>query len=160
MKLKELRERNGITQKELVGGCRFAGLKYIDGPLISKFEKGYALPNKDTLKYFCTRFGVEVTDIYNKKEIDLKNANGRKLTPRSQKGKNFCVMLDRQAYSWLKPNVFAKAGYESARDWLEAKLAELKKELEQKDWTLTEQVTVKGILDDYVASLMGGLKNA
>jgi shikimate kinase len=54
--------------------------------------------------------------------------------------------------------VFAKAGYESARDWLEAKLAELKKELEQK--ALTEQVTVKGILDDYVASLMGGLKNA
>jgi transcriptional regulator with XRE-family HTH domain len=158
MKLKELRERNSVTQKELVGSCRFAGLKYIDGPLISKFEKGYALPNKDTLKYLCTRFGVEVADIYEKKEIDLKNANGKILTKRSQKGKNFCVMLDRQAYSWLKPSVFAKAGYESARDWLEAKLAELKKELEQK--ALTEQVTVKGILDDYVASLMGGLKNA
>ena len=46
-----------LTAKEVVWQLQ---MKKIDAPMLSKFEKGYALPNKSTLKELAEIYGVSV----------------------------------------------------------------------------------------------------
>lgn len=161
MKLRELRLKENLTQEVLVNKLKVHDCKNIDNldaSLYSKIENGYVLPIPELLRTLCRFYGVEVLDIYEKKEIDLKNANGRKLTKRSQKGKNFCVMLDRQEYSWLKPETFVKAGYANAKEWLEEKLEELKKIVTVKGYAEVRNDSVLALINSYAASMFNHLK--
>lgn len=53
-RLKDARLKTGMTMAEV---CWQLQMKRIDAPMLSKFEKGYALPNKTTL--------AELAEIYN-----------------------------------------------------------------------------------------------
>lgn len=71
MRLEEL--RGGSTQRELAERLHRRGLK-VDKPYMSKLERGYYLPNMETMRALCEELNCGPLDIYDKAEIDLLNA--------------------------------------------------------------------------------------
>jgi ribosome-binding protein aMBF1 (putative translation factor) len=54
-RLKEARLKAGLTAAEVVARMQ---IKSVDAPMLSRFEKGYALPNKTTLAKLAEIYGI------------------------------------------------------------------------------------------------------
>lgn len=57
-RLKQAREKRGLTAKKVVEALKAAGL-HIDEPMLSKFENGYCVPTKRTLAKMGEIYGCE-----------------------------------------------------------------------------------------------------
>lgn len=67
-RLKAARAAKGLTAVEVV---RLVGAKNVDAPMLSKFEKGHALPNKTTLRALCEIYGVTPEYITGEQVINI-----------------------------------------------------------------------------------------
>ena len=56
-RLREARLKTGLTAAEVVLQLQ---LKSVDAPMLSRFEKGYCLPNKTTLELLAEIYGINV----------------------------------------------------------------------------------------------------
>ena len=73
--IKQMREKAGITQGQLLAGCPF---EYMDKSLLSKIENGYCLPSDEFLAYVTGVCGL--TD-----EETLRNENNKVATAETRR---------------------------------------------------------------------------
>lgn len=65
-RIKELREKNNLTQEKL------AEILELDYQTISRIETGYYFTSYDNLEKFATAFNVEIRDLFSTKHLEDK----------------------------------------------------------------------------------------
>ena len=119
MRLKEVRQSQGLTVKELLGG-------EMHKATYSLIETGKMLPTVDFLRFLCSRLECMPLDLYESEEIDLPHcmdalrpvnkpkADGHKL----RRKKTF--RLSDAVITRMTDDVLHTCGYSSWQSWFDA----------------------------------------
>lgn len=134
MRLKELRHKKVLTQKEM---AKAMSLKGVDEALYNKIERGKCLPTPTTLRMMEHILDAKVEEMYDYNEIDLvsgypdaklyqaENKARKHRQAHTQEYTMFCVRVKSSEVKGLNRHIFQTVGYNSQTEWLRTKINEL-----------------------------------